>query len=114
MLWLRRSLCTHYIGCLKIASIPSQLSDMTVRTSKPKMTDARAALIQVLERYGLLGYRMSRIEIPKLAYFLKAAGEPALQDLKYGRFHYGPYSTAHCDRYHGYRFCPKAVECSHC
>ena len=67
-------------------------SDMTVRTSKPKMTGARAALIQVLERYGLPGYRMSRIEIQKLAYFLKAAGEPALQDLKYSRFHYGPYS----------------------
>lgn len=68
-------------------------SDMTVRTSKPKMTGARAALIQVLERYGLPGYRMSRIEIQKLGYLLKVAGEPALQTLKYGRFQYGPYSN---------------------
>ena len=67
-------------------------NDMTVRTSKPKMTGARAALILVLERYRLPGYRMSRVEIQKLAYFLKSAGEPALQKLNYQKFQYGPYS----------------------
>lgn len=67
-------------------------SEIKVRTSKPKMTAARARLIKVLERYGLPGYRMSRIEIQKLGYFLKAAGEPALQKLKYSKFQYGPYS----------------------
>ncbi|MGB3293154.1 MAG: macro domain-containing protein [Phormidesmis sp.] len=67
-------------------------SEMTVATSKPEMTAARATLIRVLELYGLSGYRTSRIEIQKLAYFLKAAGEPALQKLEYQRFHYGPYA----------------------
>ncbi|MGC1308166.1 MAG: macro domain-containing protein [Phormidesmis sp.] len=67
-------------------------SEMTVATSKPKMTAARATLIRVLELHGLAGYRTSRIEIQKLAYFLKAAGEPALQELEYKRFHYGPYA----------------------
>ena len=70
----------------------SDPNNMIVRTSKPKMTRARAALIQVLERYGLLEYRLSCIEIQKLGYFLKAAGEPTLQTLKYGRFPHIPYS----------------------
>ena len=67
-------------------------SEMMVATKKPKMTSARAVLIRVLELYGLSGYRTSRIEIQKLAYFLKAAGEPALQKLQYQKFHYGPYA----------------------
>ena len=67
-------------------------SAMKVGTTKPKMTAARAALIRALELYVLPGYRASRIEIQKLAYFLKAAGEPALQQLNYKKFHYGPYS----------------------
>jgi O-acetyl-ADP-ribose deacetylase (regulator of RNase III) len=66
--------------------------NMKVATSKPPMTAARAALVRILERYMLSGYRTSRIEIQKLAYFLKAAGEPALQKLDYQRFHYGPYA----------------------
>lgn len=65
---------------------------MQVATAKPPMTAARAALIRLLELYGLPGYRTSRIEIQKLAYFLKVAGEPALQKLDYCRFHYGPYA----------------------
>jgi O-acetyl-ADP-ribose deacetylase (regulator of RNase III) len=67
-------------------------SPMKTATSKPKMTAARAALIRVLELYGLSGYRTSRIEIQKIAYFLKVAGEPALQKLHYQKFHYGPYA----------------------
>ncbi|PZO60792.1 MAG: Appr-1-p processing protein [Phormidesmis priestleyi] len=67
-------------------------SEMKVVTSKPAMTAARATLIRALELYGLSGYRASRIEIQKLAYFLKAAGEPTLQKLEYQRFHYGPYA----------------------
>lgn len=63
-----------------------------VATPKPPMTPASAALIRLLELYGLPGYRTSRIEIQKLAYFLKVAGEPALQKLEYKRFPYGPYA----------------------
>jgi O-acetyl-ADP-ribose deacetylase (regulator of RNase III)/uncharacterized protein YwgA len=68
------------------------VESMTVATPKPPMTAVRAALIGILEIYGLSGYRISRIEIQKLAYFLKVAGEPALQSLEYQRFHYGPYA----------------------
>lgn len=73
------------------AGAPAAAS-MNVATPKPKMTAARAALIQALELYGSSGYRASRIEMQKLAYFLKVAGEPALQKLEYQRFHYGPYA----------------------
>lgn len=65
---------------------------MAMATSKPTMTAFRAALIRILELYGLPGYSASRIEIQKLAYFLKVAGEPTLQNLTYQRFHYGPYA----------------------
>jgi len=55
------------------------VESMTVATPKPPLTVVRAALIDILEIYGLSGYLTSRIEIQKLAYFLKVAGEPALQ-----------------------------------
>lgn len=57
------------------------------------MTGAMAALIRAFELYALLGYSASRIEIQKLAYFLKVAGEPALQKLNYRKHIYGPYSN---------------------
>ncbi len=60
---------------------------MAITTSKPPMTAFRASLIRILELYGLPGYSASRIEIQKLAYFLKVAGEPTLQTLTYQRFH---------------------------
>ncbi|WOD36915.1 macro domain-containing protein [Nodosilinea sp. E11] len=65
---------------------------MAIATSKPPMTAFRASLIRILELYGLPGYSASRIEIQKLAYFLKVAGEPTLQTLIYQRFRYGPYA----------------------
>jgi O-acetyl-ADP-ribose deacetylase (regulator of RNase III)/uncharacterized protein YwgA len=65
---------------------------MKVGTTKPQMSPARAALICLLDIYAKSGYRASRIEIQKLAYFLKVAGEPALQKLDYQRWHFGPYA----------------------
>ena len=64
---------------------------MGITTQLP-MTAKRAALVRILELYGLSGYRTSHIEIQKLAYFLKAAGEPHLQKLNYRRFHDGLYA----------------------
>jgi O-acetyl-ADP-ribose deacetylase (regulator of RNase III) len=74
---------------------------MAIATSKPPMTAFRAALIRILEIYGLPGYSASRIEIQKLAYFLKVAGEPTLQTLAYQRFHYGPYAHNLCHALQG-------------
>jgi O-acetyl-ADP-ribose deacetylase (regulator of RNase III) len=63
---------------------------MEVRTSRPRMTAGRAAILKVLDTYRSLEYGLSRIEVQKLAYFLQVAGE----DLKltFEKNQYGPYS----------------------
>jgi O-acetyl-ADP-ribose deacetylase (regulator of RNase III) len=63
---------------------------MEVRTSRPRMTAGRAAILKVLDTYRSLEYGLSRIEVQKLAYFLQEAGE----DLKltFVKNQYGPYS----------------------
>jgi len=63
---------------------------MPVHTAKPKMTIARALLIKLMEKYLELSYRLTLLEIQKLAYFLQEAGEPL--QLRYEAGHYGPYA----------------------
>ena len=63
---------------------------MPVRTAKPKMTIARALLIKLMEKYLEHSYRLTLLEIQKLAYFLQEAGEPL--QLRYEAGHYGPYA----------------------
>lgn len=63
---------------------------MPVRTKKPHMTAARALLIKIMQRYKELAYRLTLLEIQKLAYFLQEAGEPLR--LRYEPGHYGPYA----------------------
>jgi O-acetyl-ADP-ribose deacetylase (regulator of RNase III) len=46
-----------------------------VATKKPNMTLARALFIRLLEIYEIPGYRLTKIEIQKLAYFLQESGE---------------------------------------
>ncbi|MGB6013499.1 MAG: Appr-1-p processing protein, partial [Nodosilinea sp.] len=53
---------------------------------------SKTALMRLVERYDLSGYRTSHLEIQKLAYLLKVAGEPELQGLTYRRSNYGPYA----------------------
>jgi hypothetical protein len=53
---------------------------------------SKTALVRLVERYDLSGYRTSHLEMQKLAYLLKVAGEPGLQGLTYRRSHYGPYA----------------------
>ncbi len=64
---------------------------MVVSTEKPGMTRARALFIKLLELYGIQGYRLSRLEIQKLAYFLQEAGEPLR--LGYVKHQFGPYAN---------------------
>lgn len=59
-------------------------------TPKPKMTRARALFLKLMEHYKIDGYRLSLLEIQKLAYFLQEAGE--ILKLKYEAGYYGPYS----------------------
>ncbi|MCL5961179.1 MAG: macro domain-containing protein [Chloroflexi bacterium] len=66
--------------------------DMRVATRRPRMTPGRAALLGLLRDYALPGYRLSLLEIQKLAYFLQDAGEPLRLDFAKGQ--YGPYAEA--------------------
>lgn len=65
---------------------------MIDRTEKPPMTAARAAVLALMGRYTSTGYdyRLSLVEVQKLAYFLQCAGE-ALR-LDYQAHHFGPYA----------------------
>lgn len=63
---------------------------MKIATEKPKMTRSRALFVRLLELYGIPGYRLSKLEIQKLAYFLQVAGEPL--KLRYIKHQYGPYA----------------------
>ncbi|MDZ4721202.1 MAG: macro domain-containing protein, partial [Roseiflexaceae bacterium] len=63
---------------------------MPVGTRPPKMTPARAALIGLMARYAEPGYRLSMLEIQKLAYFLQTAGEDL--KLEFVKGPYGPYA----------------------
>lgn len=63
---------------------------MAVGTIRPGLTVGRAALIELIEKYALPGYRLTQIEIQKLAYFLQAVGEPLRLD--YARNQFGPYA----------------------
>ncbi|GAB4209706.1 MAG: macro domain-containing protein [Coleofasciculaceae cyanobacterium] len=63
---------------------------MQVATPKPNITRARALYIRLLELYEIPGYRLTKLEIQKLAYLLQEAGEPL--KLQYVKHQYGPYA----------------------
>ena len=63
---------------------------MPIRTERPKMTSAKALFVKLIEQYLRLAYRLTLLEIQKLAYFLQESGEPLR--LKYEPGHYGPYA----------------------
>ena len=58
----------------------------------PKMTAGRAAVVALMGRYTETGfdYRLSNLEVQKLAYFLQVAGEPLR--LEFAAYHFGPYA----------------------
>jgi O-acetyl-ADP-ribose deacetylase (regulator of RNase III) len=66
-------------------------ADMPIRTKRPNMTAARALLLKLMEQYLGLAYRLTLLEVQKLAYFLQEAGEPLR--LGYEPGHYGPFAT---------------------
>jgi O-acetyl-ADP-ribose deacetylase (regulator of RNase III) len=67
-----------------------QAEQMPVATVSPHMTRARALLINLMERYRIPNYRLTLLEVQKLAYFLQVAGEPL--KLQYVKGPYGPYA----------------------
>lgn len=66
---------------------------MPDKTKRPVMTQGRAAVLGLAERYVStgFGYRLSLLEVQKLVYFLVAAGEP-MDKVVFQKHHYGPYA----------------------
>jgi len=64
---------------------------MPIRTTRPSMTPARALLVKLIEQYEQLAYRLTLLEVQKLAYFLQEAGENLR--LRYEAGHYGPFAA---------------------
>jgi O-acetyl-ADP-ribose deacetylase (regulator of RNase III) len=64
------------------------------RRSTPTMTPGRAAVLALMGKYveTEYDYRLSLLEIQKLAYFLQEAGEPLRLDFK--AHYYGPYADS--------------------
>ncbi len=65
-------------------------NDMPVATKHPRMTIARALLIKLMEQYHRNNYRLTLLEIQKLAYFLQESGQELR--LNYVKLTYGPYA----------------------
>jgi len=63
---------------------------MPVGTTRQELTLARALFIKLMGQYGELAYRLTLLEIQKLAYFLQIAGQPL--KLNYEKASYGPYA----------------------
>lgn len=67
-----------------------QRESVKTRTKMPKLTPVRAMIIDLLNRYRILGYELTILEAQKLVYFLERFGEPL--KLKFQKGTYGPYS----------------------
>ncbi len=65
-------------------------ADMPVGSAKPKMTTARALFISLMNQYARFAYRLTLLEIQKLAYFLQESGMDL--KLRYVKHLYGPYA----------------------
>lgn len=63
---------------------------MPVGTTRPRMTEARALFIKLMQQYKQFGYSLTLLEIQKLAYFLQASGQKLR--LNYVKHIYGPYA----------------------
>ena len=63
---------------------------MPVRSKRPRLTLARALFIRLMQQYAEMAYRLTLLEIQKLAYFLQESGQPLR--LNYVGHLYGPYA----------------------
>jgi len=67
-----------------------QPDQIKIGTKPPRMTKGRALLLSMMDSYSIPGYRLSHLEIQKLAYFLQEIGEP--MKLRFKKNKYGPYA----------------------
>jgi O-acetyl-ADP-ribose deacetylase (regulator of RNase III) len=63
----------------------------TTGTKEPKLTKVRALVLALAEKYNVLGFDISHLEIQKLVYFLQEFGQSDF-NLKFSKGHYGPYA----------------------
>jgi len=63
---------------------------MPVGTANPKMTVAQALFVKLVQQYTRFAYRLTLLEIQKLAYFLQESGLDL--KLRYVKHLYGPYA----------------------
>lgn len=75
---------------LYVPSGSPKADEIKISTQRPNMTIARAALLLIFERYLLLGYNLSKLEVQKLVYFLQESGEDLR--LSFSRQQFGPYA----------------------
>ena len=75
---------------LFVPSGSPKADEIKISGKRPNMTVARAALLTLFEQYLLPGYRLSLLEVQKLAYFLQESGEDL--KLKFAKQQYGPYT----------------------
>lgn len=70
-----------------------EASTMPIRTERPALTEGRASLILLMDRYlqGFMDPFVSLLEVHKLMYFLQAAGQPLR--LNYEAAQFGPYAV---------------------
>jgi len=61
-----------------------------VGTARPAMTVARALFVMAMRKYKSLDYRLTMLEVQKLAYFLQEAGQQLR--LRFEAGPYGPYA----------------------
>jgi hypothetical protein len=61
-----------------------------VNTERPKLTRARSLFISAIDRYSVLAYQVTLLEVQKLAYFLQESGETLR--LRYVKARFGPYA----------------------
>ncbi len=64
----------------------------TVKAETPKLNKVRAIVLALAEKYNVLGFDISHLEIQKLTYFLQELGQADL-NLRFEKGHYGPYAT---------------------
>lgn len=95
--WLEvRPLIVEALGDLKDVDVFIYEPDKKMIPNKrimsiPKLTPARAMIVEILKRYKVLGFRSTLVETQKLAWFLQRLGEDLNLDFK--KNFYGPYAN---------------------
>ncbi len=67
-----------------------KVDKIKIGTKRPRMTKSRALLLASMDQYKEPGYRLSLLEVQKIAYFLQESGEPLNLDFQKNK--YGPYA----------------------